>query len=68
MNVGRRPLFFFAISLTCLLLVPVTPAEFRWVNFSMFGLALFWTIALSVEEISTLRSADRRRGGADGEP
>jgi hypothetical protein len=64
MNIGRRPLFFFGISLLCLLLVPLTPAEFRWLNLAMFCLALFWTIALSVEELSTLRSAGGRRRGS----
>lgn len=65
MTVGRRPLFFFALGLICLLLVPLTPSEFRWVNYSMFGLALFWTIALGLEEIGNVREGEgrNRHGG-----
>jgi hypothetical protein len=62
MGAGRRPLFFFALGLICLLLVPLTPGEFRWVNYSMFALALFWTIALGLEEVASIREAERRHG------
>jgi hypothetical protein len=54
MGAGRRPLFFFVLGLICLLFAPLTPGEFRWVNYSMFGLALFWTIALGLEEVGNL--------------
>ncbi len=60
MGAGRRPLFFFALGLICLLLAPVTPGEFRWMNYSMFGLALFWTIALGLEEVGNLREGGGR--------
>jgi hypothetical protein len=64
MGAGRRPLFFFALGLICLLLAPVTPGEFRWVNYSMFALAMFWTIALGFEEIGNLREGrGRNRDG-----
>jgi intracellular septation protein A len=61
MKVSRRPLFFFGVGLVCLVLVPFTPAEFRWVNYAMFGLAIFWTIVLGLEELVNLREGERRR-------
>ena len=60
MGAGRRPLFFFILGLICLLFALLTPGEFRWVNYSMFGLALFWTIALGLEELGNLREGDGR--------
>lgn len=65
MGAGRRPLFFFVLGLICLLLAPLTPGEFRWVNYSTFGLALFWTIALGLEEVGNLREGEgrNRHGG-----
>jgi intracellular septation protein A len=60
MGAGRRPLFFFFLGLICLLLTPVTPGEFRWVNYSMFGLAVFWTIALGLEEVGNLHEGEGR--------
>ncbi len=61
MTIGGRPLFFAALCVICLVLVPVTPAEFRWVNYVMAGLALFWAILLAIEEISAANAARRRR-------
>jgi hypothetical protein len=51
-TVGRRPLFFLAVALVCLALVPATPGEFRWVNLAMAGLALFWCVMLAGEELA----------------
>ncbi len=64
MGAGRRPLFFLVLGLICLLLTPFTPGEFRWVNYSMFGLALSWTIALGLEEVANLREAEGRNRDA----
>lgn len=61
MRVGRRPLFFAALAAICLGLVPATPAEFRWVNFTMAGLALLWAVAIGIEEIAAGRGPGRRR-------
>ncbi|MFB3739347.1 MAG: hypothetical protein ACE14W_10350 [Candidatus Velamenicoccus archaeovorus] len=60
MNLGRRTLFFLGVVVTCLLLVPATPAEFRWVNYSMAGLALFWAVMVGFEDLSMRREVARR--------
>jgi len=59
MRVSRRALFFLAVSAVFLLMIPPTPREFRWLNLSMAGLALFWATLLAIEDIaSRRRSAD----------
>jgi hypothetical protein len=50
MRLGRRPLFFFGTGAVCLVLLPVTPGEFRWVNLAAAGVALFWAVLLAIEE------------------
>lgn len=62
MNIGRRPLFFAGLCVVCLLLIPPTPAEFRWLNLAMAGLALFWAVALGIEDVAVHR---RGRGSDD---
>jgi hypothetical protein len=58
-------LFFLAITLICLLLIPPTPEQFRWVNLSMAGLSLFWFVLLALEELLTQRRHQRQhQGGA----
>jgi hypothetical protein len=62
-RIGRRSLFFLATALVCLLMIPPTPNEFRWVNLAMAGLALFWAVLLGIEEIVSHRDLpddDRR--------
>ena len=59
MRIGRRPLFFLAAAVVCAALIPPTPSEFRWVNLAMAGLALFWAVLLTVEE---LLNRSRREG------
>jgi hypothetical protein len=54
-RIGRRPLFFLATALVCLLMIPPTPTQYRWVNLSMAGLALFWAVLLGIEEVVTHR-------------
>src|SRR5438105_3908499 len=44
LRTGRRPLFFAVVAILCLVLIPATPAEFRWVNYFSTGLALFWAV------------------------
>ena len=58
--IGRRPLFFLACAVICALLIGPTPAEFRWVNLVMIGLALFWAVMLSAEELARRRRRRRR--------
>lgn len=52
MRIGRRPLFFTALAFLCLLILEPTPPEYRWVNLFAAGLALFWAVALYLEERS----------------
>jgi hypothetical protein len=63
MRIGRRPLFFATVVAVCLALLPLTPAEFRWVNISMAALGAFWTIALALEDLGHGRR-DEHRGGS----
>jgi hypothetical protein len=55
----RRAIFFFTLVVICLALAPVTPSDFRAVPLAAAGLALFWGIMVTLEEISISRS----RGG-----
>jgi hypothetical protein len=54
-NIGRRPLFFTALAVISLLLLEPTPADLRWVNLASAALAMFWAVALFLEERSLLR-------------
>ena len=64
MRIGRRPLFFTALALLSLLLLEPTPAHLRWVNLGSAALAMFWAVALFLEDRSMLRS----RPGPGPEP
>ena len=64
--IGRRALFFFVMAVICFGLVPPSPAEFRWVAWFSAGLALFWAILLSVEDLVRPRPV-RPSGGPLGE-
>lgn len=57
MKVSRRALFFLAVSAVFLLMLPPTPPEFRWLNLSMAGLALFWAILLAIEDLAGRRNS-----------
>ncbi len=67
MLIGRRPLFFLVVAVVCAVLIPATPAEFRWVNLAMGGLALFWCVMFVGEDVARRRTALRRRRSADGD-
>jgi len=60
MRIARRSLFFLGLAIVSLLLLEPTPAEFRWVNLSMAGLALFWFVLLSIEDLSQRRQRPTR--------
>jgi len=62
--IGRRPLFFLACALVCALLIAPTPAEFRWVNLTMIGLALFWAVMVAGEDFARRRRRGRPAAGA----
>jgi hypothetical protein len=55
MRIGRRPLFFAALAVICLVMLEPTPAEYRWVNLFAAGLAMFWAVMLFLEERSLVR-------------
>ena len=63
MRIGRRALFFAALCVACLILVPATPSEFRWLNYAMAGLALFWSVAFALEDILNARANRRSTDG-----
>jgi hypothetical protein len=69
-RIGRRPVFFGAIVVICLVLVPWTPTELRWVPWSMAGLAAFWMVMVALDDLFApvrprRRAADRLiRAGA----
>ena len=52
MKLGRRPLFFLGVAVVFLAMLIPTPEEFRWVNLWMAGLAGFWFVLLTIEEVS----------------
>ena len=54
-KIARRTWFFLVIAVTMLLLVDPTPAQFRWVNLALAGLALFWFILFAIEDLSRAR-------------
>lgn len=64
MNIGRRPLFFLLLGVIGLLLLEPTPEKFRWVNLAIAGLAFFWFVLLSLEEL-TSRGPGRTRMRVD---
>jgi ABC-type transport system involved in cytochrome c biogenesis permease component len=51
MRFSRRALFFLAVAVVFLLMIPPTPLEFRWLNLAMAGLALFWAVLLGIEDL-----------------
>ena len=65
MKIGRRPAFFALLALVALVLLPLTPSEFRWLNVSMAALALFWAITLTIEELSNTKDARARKDRED---
>ena len=62
MRQGRRPLFFALTCLVSLLLAPASPADFRWVNYAMAGLAAMWAILLAAEVIAGRGRGERSAG------
>jgi predicted Na+-dependent transporter len=56
---SRRALLFLVLAVVSAVMVPVTPAEFRWVAWGATGLALFWTVVIGLEDVT--RSSRRER-------
>jgi hypothetical protein len=63
MKLSRRPLFFLAVAGAALLLYEPTPPELRWINMLEAGLALFWFVLLSIEELLRQRGRKPRPQG-----
>jgi hypothetical protein len=61
-SVGRRPVFFFVVALVCLALVPAMPAEFRWVDYTMIGIAMFWAVLMAIEALAGRGRGERGSG------
>ncbi len=49
---GRRSMFFGALTLLCLIMIEPTPEKYRWVCLFGAGLALFWCVMLFLEHRS----------------
>jgi hypothetical protein len=62
---SRRTWFFLVIAVAMLLLYDPTPDKFRWVNLALAGLALFWFVLFTIEDVGRARRVRRRvRGGS----
>jgi len=61
---SRRTWFFLVIAVAMLLLYDPTPDQFRWVNLALAGLALFWFVLFTIEDVGHARRLRRHvRGG-----
>ncbi len=63
MRLARRTWFFLVIVAAMLLLYEPTPAQYRWVNLALAGLALFWFVLYAIEDFGNSRRERRRMGG-----
>jgi hypothetical protein len=63
MRLSRRPLFFLAVAIVSIALIPMNVPEYRLVNYVMIGMSGFWAVILGLED---LFGPGRRppRGGA----
>jgi hypothetical protein len=50
-RIGRRPVFFGLIAVLCLVLVPWTPTDLRWVPWSQAALAVVWMALLALDDL-----------------
>jgi hypothetical protein len=50
-TIGQRAIFFWVAALVCVLLVPASPSEFRWVVWDTAALGFFWALVLTVEDL-----------------
>jgi hypothetical protein len=60
MRLSRRPLFFALVTVVSLLMIPITPSEYWWVNYFAAALSAFWAIMLGIEEIAAQRRNRKR--------
>jgi hypothetical protein len=66
-TLGRRSLFFAFLAVVCVVLVPVTPAEFRWVAWLAAGLATFWAVLIGIEDVTRPRAERHARAETETE-
>ena len=50
-QIGRRPVFFLVITAVCLIMVPLTPSDLRFVPWALAALAAFWTVVLGLDDL-----------------
>ena len=62
MRFSRRAVFFFVVAVICLLLAPVSPSEFRWVNYAMAGLGGFWALMMAIDSLTSRGPGERGAG------
>jgi hypothetical protein len=74
-RIGRRPVFFAAIAVVCLLMVWPTPPDLRYVPYALAALATFWAIVVGLDDLFApvrprRRAADRliKRGVISAPP
>lgn len=67
MRLSRRSVFFFSVAVICAVLISVTPAEFRLVNYVEIGLASFWGVMIALEDLFGPGRGRRRPERPDGE-
>ncbi len=69
-TIGRRVRFFAGLGLVGLVMVPLTPPAFRDTAWFVVGLAAFWAILFTVEDLMTPTYGRRGRRGrpSRGEP
>jgi hypothetical protein len=62
-RISRRTWFFLIIVVAMLLLYEPTPEKYRWVNLALAGLALFWFVLFTIEDLGRARREQRRMQG-----
>lgn len=61
--IGRRVRFFAGLAIVGLVMVPLTPSDFRDTAWFVVGLASFWAILFAIEDLMTPTYQRRDRGG-----
>jgi tellurite resistance protein TehA-like permease len=52
-TIGRRVRFFAGLAIVGLVMVPLTPSDFRDTAWFVVGLAAFWAILFAIEDLMT---------------
>jgi hypothetical protein len=69
-TIGRRVRFFAGLVLVGLVMVPLTPPDFRDTAWFVVGLAAFWAILFAAEDLMTptYQRRDHRRASSGDDP